>query len=500
MLERTPQRWRGEDGDLRHRLREKTVAEQIKASIVKPSSSQRTRASAVPPNSFCKGRGAEDEPQRGSAGAGPPGGNSPSPGPDRPRVIAIARRTTARNEQASKAAFYVRGQESPLRHGEQQGRAGRGGGFFSVIESARHPVTRGTASTGVTRPIPGRRGGTPLPAPRHPPGPHTHGHACSHTHGCSPSERSRSERAASDGGTGSAEPRGARGWGGGSPTRHRRRRQRGRERQRRRRRRPPPLPARAGGGRPVRGKFPPRGGPCPGEGGGRDAERAAGRRGEPRRGAPARADPPRAAAPGGPRTPPLPRRHHHVVDNEVGRGQGARALPPPRLLAAVAVIRPAAAATAAARRRHVAALPRPPPALSVQGGRGAGPPRRSRRRRHLGGGQGALRSRWLARLAAPGAGEEREGAGGRRRRPCSGSVPCVPAAPGLRGAMAGARRAGLGSVNRGGWRVPGEFGFMRGAGPCPPGGERPFRSLLKTGWKCPSAGPLAQEEIGLLFP
>lgn len=165
MLERTPQRWRGEDGDLRHRLREKTVAEQIKASIVKPSSSQRTRASAVPPNSFCKGRGAEDAPQRGSAGAGPPGGNSPSPGPDRPRVIAIARRTTARNEQASKAAFYVRGQESPLRHGEQQGRAGRGGGFFSVIESARHPVTRGTASPGgaeelLSRPRDTRRGRT----------------------------------------------------------------------------------------------------------------------------------------------------------------------------------------------------------------------------------------------------------------------------------------------------------------------------------------------------
>lgn len=65
----------------------------------------------------------------------------------------------------------------------------------------------------------------------------------------------------------------------------------------------------------------------------------------------------------------LPRRHHHIVDNEIGRGQGARAFPPPRLLAAVAVIRPAAAA---ARRRHVAALPRLPPALSLRWSHRAG--------------------------------------------------------------------------------------------------------------------------------
>lgn len=53
----------------------------------------------------------------------------------------------------------------------------------------------------------------------------------------------------------------------------------------------------------------------------------------------------------------LPRRHHHVVDNEIARGQRARALPAPRLLPAVAVVRPAPAAPG---RRHLEArAPRP---------------------------------------------------------------------------------------------------------------------------------------------
>ena len=85
----------------------------------------------------------------------------------------------------------------------------------------------------------------------------------------------------------------------------------------------------------------------------------------------------------------LPRRHHHVVNDEVGRGQGSRALLPPRLLPAVTVVRPA---PAAARRRHVAALPRPPPALGARREREAGPPRRrARSRRHLGGGPSGVR-------------------------------------------------------------------------------------------------------------
>lgn len=173
------------------------------------------------------------------------------------------------------------------------------------------------------------------------------------------------------------------------------------------------------------------GGPCPGEAGGRWG--AAERPGEPGRR--------RAARPSGgdprPLQASLPRRHDHVVDNQVGRGQGARALPPPRLLAAVAVIRPAAAA---ARRRHVAALPRPPPALSARRDGGAGPlhlPRR-RRRRHFGGGQSAVGSRRPSRLAV-------RGAGGKEGAP-------VSAAP--RGALrvragpSGARGGELGNVER----------------------------------------------------